>query len=347
LFKDVKEARSRVIRDQVWQWLSGVAMNRLMSDKANVIIVGTRWDEDDHFGRLTDKQNAYYSRKMAKLWKDVNIPAIAGHDDPMGRKPGEALWPERFSHEFLAEQKALNPVAFSALYQGKPTPDSGVIFKPEYFHTYKRHQLPHGLRIYVGSDHAVSTTADADKTCIVIVGVDESSTIWIIDAIWDKLPSDRAIDMMINVMQQHKPLMWWAERGQISKSIGPILRKCMMERGVFCAIQEVTPAGDKAMRAAPIAGRMAMGKVLWPEEKRWYIDARSQFMRFTGDAGGKDDFVDALAYLGMGLQFLLPARSESAREESTTKPFTGRWLKEQDKQQARARRRFSMSGARI
>ena len=60
----------------------------------------------------------------------MNLPAIAGDDDPIGRAPGEALWPERFSVEDLQRTRAdVGPYVWNALYQGRPTDDEGGIFR--------------------------------------------------------------------------------------------------------------------------------------------------------------------------------------------------------------------------
>src|SRR3546814_16955079 len=71
-------------------------MSRMMSDTGSVIIIQTRWHEDDLVGRLTDPSNPCYNEDEAKLWKIINIPAVAEEDDVLGRAPGAPLWPERF-----------------------------------------------------------------------------------------------------------------------------------------------------------------------------------------------------------------------------------------------------------
>lgn len=93
LIKDDKEASSQAIRDQAWNWLTKVALTRRMGKKL-VIMTFTRWHSDDPIGRLTDPENPHYNLALAKKLKIINLPAIAEDNDPLGRKPGEPLWPD-------------------------------------------------------------------------------------------------------------------------------------------------------------------------------------------------------------------------------------------------------------
>jgi hypothetical protein len=110
--------------------------------------------------------------------------------------------------------------------------------------------------------------------------------------------------------------MWWAEKGHISKSIGPFLRKRMLEKRVYCTVDEVTPVGDKQQRAQSIHARMAMGKVVFPQFTRWWPEAHDQILKFP--QGVHDDLVDTLAYIGLGLtkqrpkRILMPPKNQAA-----------------------------------
>ena len=323
--KDREDADSKRERDKLWEWFTQVAMSRLMAG-ARVVIIMTRWHEDDLVGRLTDPKNPCYNSEIAEQWKLLSLPAIADHDDPMGRKPGEALWPERYGLEFLNEIKRLNARGFSALYQGKPTPDDGDFFRREWLKGYLPQELPTNLRIYVASDHAVSTSQQADKTCLMPVGVDEQGDIWILpDVWWRKADTDDVVDAMIDIMERLKPSMWWAERGHISKSIGPFLRKIQQERGVYTVVDEVTPAKDKQTRAQAIRGRMAMGKVHFPRFASWWGDAENELLKFPQSR--HDDFVDALAHIGMGLARQIGASTVAQKEPELPKSGTLAWVK--------------------
>src|SRR3546814_9290848 len=105
------------------------------------------------------------------------------------------------------------------------------------------------LRIYAASDHAVGTKQANDKTCLLIVGVDEYDNCWLLDCFWKRTKTDEVVDAMIHMMRKWRPMFWWAEGGHISKSIGPFLFKRMREEKVYVTVVEQTPSADKQTRA--------------------------------------------------------------------------------------------------
>ena len=340
--KDRKEADSPAVRDHLWTWYNQVLKSRLMTKAGAIIIIMTRWHEDDLVGRLTDKTNPHYSPKERKHWDIVDLPALAEKDDPLDRNLGAALWPDRFDEKFLRDFQRADARGFEALYQGRPTPAKGAFFQRDHIKTYKSpRELPpmETLRVYAASDHAVSMAQDRDRTCLLLAAVDPSDDIWILpQTYWGQIPSNRAVELMVDMMELHRPIFWWGEKGQIAGSIGPFLRKRMFERGVHCAIVEEKPSADKVTRAQSIMARMAMGKVYFPAFASWYAPVEAELLKFP--SGAHDDFVDALAWLGLGLQSLQP-RAREIDKAKTPETRTLGWLKagtQAREQAARARR---------
>lgn len=320
--KDREEADSPAIRNKVWGWFTDVAMSRLMTDAARVVIIMTRWHEDDIVGRLTDPDNQSYNADEAAKWRVLKLPALAEENDPLGREPGAALWPSRISREFLEGQRNLNPRGFEALYQGNPAPDDGDYFRKSWIddNLYKPDELPHNLRVYVASDHAVSTEQNRDATCLLAAGVDSSGVIWILpDCWWRREKTDDVVDGMLDMGGRLKPLIWWAEKGHISKSIGPFLRKRMMETQTYFRLEEVTPVANKETRAQSIQGRMAMGMVKFPGFAPWWGRAEQEIVKFP--SAKHDDFVDALALLGLGLSRIVGASDATMETDKQDERF--------------------------
>ena len=154
------------------------------------------------------------------------------------------------------------------------------------------------------------------------------------DIYWKRAPTDEVVEAMLHTMKHYKPVFWWAERGHISKSIGPFLRKRMLETRTYSAVIEVTPTQDKIARAQPIHARMAMGKIYFPAFAKWWGDARNELLKFP--QGLHDDFVDALAYIGMGLMQQRHVTPSAPKIE--TSRMTYGWLKESSKRQHAAER---------
>lgn len=321
ILKDHEEARSQTIRDQAWNWFTKVAMTRRMGMKL-VVVIMTRWHSDDIIGRITDPENEHYNSIEASKWKIIRLPAIAEEDDPLGRAPGEPLWPERYDLDFLMSQQRLDPLGFAALYQQTPTVADGTLFRRETIQRYEPNELPENLRFYAASDHAVGTKQRNDPSCFGVGGVDAQGNLWMTELFWQRVAADRAVEMMLEMGAgadtAKRPLLWWAERGHISKSIGPFLRKRMLETGRLINVQEVTPVGDKEQRAQSIAARVALGKVYFPKGPMW-DKAIEEMMAFPN--GLHDDFVDMLSLFGLGLtsQF---GKSEKVEKKE---PRFGSW----------------------
>jgi len=238
IFKDHEEARSQTIRDQAWNWFTKVAMTRRMGKKL-VVITMTRWHSDDIIGRLTDPENPNYSAEEAASWKIIRLPALAEEDDPLGRPVGEPLWPENYGTEYLRQQQRIDPLGFAALFQQRPTVADGILFRRENIRYYDT--LPANLRYYASSDHAVGTKERNDPSCFIKIGIDEDSSIYLIETAWKRMPADEQVEVMLTMATgKTAPLQWWAERGHISKSIGPFLRKRALETNRYINIVEVT-----------------------------------------------------------------------------------------------------------
>lgn len=332
LIKDDKEAQSKAIRDQAWNWFTKVAMSRRMGKKL-VVMTFTRWHNDDPIGRLTDPENPHYRASLAKKIKIINLPAIAEEDDPLGRKPGEPLWPDgpdKFDLEFLEEQRLLDPRGFNSLYQQKSTLEDGELFQREDIRYYEEHQLPDNLRFYCTSDHAVATGQRNDFTVLLKGGLDSFGNLYLVDCYWKRAKSNIVVEMMLTMggSGNMKPLRWFAEKGHISKSIGPFLYKRMEETGLYFPLTEVTPVGDKLQRAQPIAGRVALNRVYFPRNAPWVEKAINEMMAFPN--GTQDDFVDALAIFGLQLRFQHAPGQQKAKQQPP-KFGTLEWVKLQDK----------------
>jgi predicted phage terminase large subunit-like protein len=339
--RNSEDANSQTFRDRVWNWFNGVVFSRT-TDKTAIVIVHTRWHQDDLIGRLCDpshpERDGLY-KGLSKRWTYINIPAVI--EDPalaqalgltlsvptdpdvieqFGKKPMSALWPGRKSLPLLAEAKQSDPRTFGALYMGKPAPDEGEYFKADYLVEYDRKDLPKNLRKYGASDHATTKKQRRDSTVIGTIGVDEDGDIWVLpDLVWKRIETDQTVEELLTQFQVHRPALWWLENELISRSFGPFLRKRMNEEKVYVTLDPITPGQDLEQRARAIQGRMAMQRVHFPKFAPWWQSARTQILTFP--YATHDDFVAWLALIGLGLTKLQGAGKP--KDKKDTEPATG------------------------
>lgn len=121
--KDRQDAESQIVRDHTWDWYQDVLTTRVQRDGV-VVVLGTRWHEDDLIGRILASEGA-------GDWVRLRIPYLAESDDPLGRAIDQPL--EVFGTVPSVEKGEISAYGFSALYQQRPTPAAGGVFKRDWF----------------------------------------------------------------------------------------------------------------------------------------------------------------------------------------------------------------------
>jgi predicted phage terminase large subunit-like protein len=175
-FKDRQEADSAARRELVKKWYTSTSMTRL-SPGGGVIVMATRWHEQDLTGMLLDA-----AEHGGDQWVRLSFPAIAEEDEfeagapwdglgedeagpPLLRRSGEALHPERFDIERLRKiEAAMHALGrgrdWDSLYQQRPIPESGNRIKREWF--LERYDCdPHDITLQ--ADEAWLTSDAAQK----------------------------------------------------------------------------------------------------------------------------------------------------------------------------------------
>jgi len=346
--KSDEDAQSEPFREKLWSWFNATVFSRCHNDSA-VIVVHTRWHEDDLIGRLCDPTHPERNKKykgIADRWKYYNLPAVV--TDPeladaldltleypkdelvaaqFGAKPMVSLWEARKGLRFLAEAKQMDAMTFGALYMGEPTPPDGDYFTLSMIREYNSAaELPANLRIYCASDHATDEKQRNDYSVLGVFGVDDQDNIWVLpDTIMDKFKTDKTVDNMIMLMQKHKPMVWWMEKELISKSFGPFLLKRMHEDQIYTTIEGVLPGrNDLEHRARGIQGRMQHQKVFFPNFASWWGEAKAQMLKFP--KATHDDFVSFLAIVGLGLARTVKAETPRHEDGNVIRVGSLQWI---------------------
>jgi len=229
-------------------------------------------------------------------WDIISLPALAEANDPLGRGVGQPLWPEwEDTANLERKRRAIGPRDWSALYQQRPAPEEGDYFKKEWLKPYDKAPARSTMRIYGGSDYAV--TADGgDYTCHIVVGIDPEGRMYLLDLWRGQTASDGWVEALCDLVKEWAPIGWAEEQGQIRSGIGPFLDRRMRDRKAYVFREQFPTRGDKAIRAQSIRGRMALEGLYVPVNAEWWPDLRSELLSFP--AGKHDDQVDALGLVG-------------------------------------------------
>lgn len=288
--KSREDADSERFRDRAWNWFSADLRTRLKPG-GKIVVVMTRWHEDDLGGRLIQQQG--------DLWRVLKLPAIAGESDPIGRQPGEWLWSDDaygYGNELkkvYAEYQSNGAMRdWSALYQQEPRPGEGALFKTHLIGAIDAE--PTGKNIVRAWDLAATEkvgTRDPDYTVGVKMMRTNEGRFVILDVVRLRGGPDDVEQAIVNTaaLDGHGVRIGIAQDpGQAGKQqILYLTRKLAGYR-----VESSPETGDKSTRAAPIASQVNVGNVSMVKA-RWnapFIDELSGF-----PSGSKDDQVDALS----------------------------------------------------
>lgn len=230
-------------------------------------------------------------------------PAYAGgsdSSDPLDRNEGEALWPERFSREdLLATKRRLGAWSFAALYQQRPVPEGGTLFKTEQFKNIVS-KSPGGLRWARGYDLAVSLKDSADYTASFRCAIDEKKgTLYIADGFRKKIEYPEQRRFVIERMLAEKDTVHGIELALHGKALVQELRRDKSIAGRV--LRGIKVDSDKLMRAESWSSYAEEGRVVLVNGP-WINDFIDEALRFTGRGDAHDDQIDAVSLAVQMLQ---------------------------------------------
>lgn len=294
--KNAEEANSETMRKKQWEeWRDSI--RRRIHPGAIVILINTRWHEDDLWGRLL---NPEYAKPFP--WKVYNLPLecdqthIDKEGNPLNRKLGEPLWPERYGYEHIAEAKGY-PSSFNAMDQGRPTAEEGNIFKKDWWKWTD--ELPKKWDIKIMSvDASFKDTEDSAKTSIQVWGKD-GGYLYLIDNDTRRMDFVTAIRAVMNMLQQHKDIgpKYIEDKANGTAIINMLNRKV----GGFIPVKADAGTGGKEARARAVTPWIQSGNVWLPRGKEWTKDFIEETASFP--KGAYADQVDAAS---QALRELIP-----------------------------------------
>lgn len=282
--KNRKEADSKTMRDYIWDEYRSTFLSRLHPG-GSIIIVMTRWHEDDLCGRLL---NPEYVEEVED-WDIVALPAIAeSPDDLLGRQIGEALWPEHgYDEEWVRKQKArIGSYAFAGLYQQRPAPMEGGMFKRKHFRYYTA--LPDGISQMVQSWDCTFKEAEDNDFVAGHVWGKKGPNYYLMDRVHDRMG---IMDTMqgIRALEAKHPSA--RAKGIEEAANGAAVIELL--KNTVSGIIPIKPDGGKIARAQYIVPYLEGGNIYLPDPSiaPWIHDFIEEFVSFPNAA--HDDDVDA------------------------------------------------------
>lgn len=254
--KNAKEAASETYRNGNWEFWRAAAYSRLEPDGA-AIVIQTRWHEDDLTGRILA-----HEEEFGEKWRKVILPAIAEDGDALGRQPGEALWPERYNIDRLAPiQRTQGSYWWSALYQQRPAPEGGLIFKRHWFETVP--EAPAQVNKAVRYWDKAGTEAGGDYSVGALL-VERDGLFYVVDVVrgqWSALERNRIIEQtaQLDALRYGGKITIWVEQepGSGGKESAELTVRQLA--GHYVKSERVT--GEKTTRWRPFAAQCEAGNV--------------------------------------------------------------------------------------
>ena len=187
LYKDAMEANSPLVRENCWEWYTSVVRTRMHNDSRELLVF-TRWHEEDLIGMLRQCEPVVelrawedLARVSANGWLALNFEALKTTPpsaiDP--RAAGEALWPARHDAALLHAKRALDPLRFECMYQGRPSVREGLLYGDQ-FAEYDA--LPR--EIVRRANYTDTADTGDDYLCSMSYAVDTDGTIYVTDLVW-------------------------------------------------------------------------------------------------------------------------------------------------------------------
>lgn len=287
--KDAEQAYSETYREKVWEWYTSTAYTRVMPG-GGILIILTRWHEDDLAGRLIEAQ-----KNGGEKWEVVSYPAIAETEEAH-RHVGEALHPERWPLEALERiQKAVGTRVWTSLYQQRPAPLEGGLIKLDWIQRYAEPPAVFN-RIIQSWDTAFKAEELNDPSVCTTWG--ETNTGYYLLNVWkDRVEYPSLKRAAISLAMKYDPSLILVEDKASGQSLIQDLKL-----STSLPILAVDPEGDKVIRLMSVSALFEGGRVFLPTAADWMMDYEAELSTFPNAA--HDDQADstsqALKYLAHG-----------------------------------------------
>lgn len=249
----------------------------------------------------------------------------------------DLLWPDQWSEERLKKRRAIfinagNPEGYAQEYLNNPVDQSEAYFRGADLIPMEEGDYTSTKNYYAGLDLAISDRDKRAYTVMIVGGMDSNNILHIINILRFRGDADEIISNMLALQKRYNILAWKCERGQISMSIKPaLIHESITQNIPIMLDDETAPMGDKRARARSIQQRLRSGSVKIDKKADWYLDFEEEMLYFP--KGTYKDQVDAMAWLGIGINDLSEGPTEEEEEEEEYNEFSRGYNRGQNRNQ--------------
>jgi predicted phage terminase large subunit-like protein len=288
--KNRKEAESETYRNSIWSEWQDTLSSRL-HPCGRVVVIMTRWHEDDLVGRLLVQDVS---------WRLINLPALAEEQDIIGREEGQPLWPEHgYDKKWAVQEKAMKGTrSWESLYQGHPRPSDGNLFRQSMFRRFKVSGTCYKVedkiydmsscKIFQTCDVAGSKKTSADYFVLGTFALCPNGELLVLEVFRERLEGPDQPILIKRKYEEYKPVLIGVESANMGLTLYQLLRRMGLP------VIELRPDTDKYTRAIPAAARYESGMVYHNDGSYWLNDLESELLAFPN--GAHDDQVDVMSY---------------------------------------------------
>lgn len=299
-----EQAQSDTQLKKIHNWFETDLITRLKPG-GKIILVCQRLSPNDMAGYMIAR-NALTKTRRQKIVK-LRMEAIDGEVDPLGRAPGERLWPEWFTQAMVDDAKR-DDYKWRTLYQQEPPSSSGEWVGPSSIVVHDPHDpaVPdvRTLAPYVLTDLALSINK-GDYSVHIVVGVDATGLVWVLEGWRGRTSVEVTVDRHIALCAEYGPRESLIDDDNAAKVYVQLLATRSREQGVSVPWRTMPMRGqDKETRAAALRGMFRSGRIRFVKGDylQWLTNELLLFPNAIGN--GVDDGVDALSLIGRRLASL-------------------------------------------
>ena len=234
-------------------------------------VVGTRYHPKDLYQTLSDMQEDEFDKTGTVIGTRNVYETFERRVEDHGDGTGEFLWPRTmrtdgkwfgFNQEILARKRAqyIDKTQFRAQYYNDPNDASSSLIDRSKFQYYDKKFLSQNngywyfrdkrLNVYAAIDFAFSIKKKADFTSIVVIGMDFTGRIYVLDI--ERLKTSRISDYYNAILQLQTKWGFRKLRAEVSVAQEVIVKELkesyLKPNGISLSIEEYRPTRNEGTK---------------------------------------------------------------------------------------------------